>query len=185
MEQPKGKYNDFWARKMKKVFRALDTSKKGYLSEVYLMESHDEWHKDYPQVQKDKLRAMQQNSWKVLFNNNNPIPPEHKLTEEMFINNMWITVNQPNFKELFAPTARGIFDAMDLKHDGYFTRDEYIKMNIKRAGEDVAQRTFDKMDTDKDGMVSFDEIMDSKVFYYTDLSDETHPFNLMNGPLEE
>ena len=25
---------------------------------------------------------------------------DHQVTEEMFINNMWISVNQPNFKEL-------------------------------------------------------------------------------------
>ena len=185
MEQPKGKYTDFWARKMKKVFRALDHSKKGYLSEAALMDANEKWHKDYPQVQKDKLRALQQMTWKVLYNNNNPVPPDHKLTEEMFLHNMWISVNQPNFKELFAPTAKSLFDSMKLKRDGYFTRDEYMKMNIKRAGEDVARKTFNKMDTDKDDMVSFEELLDSKVFYYTDASDGAHPFNLMNGPLED
>ena len=185
MEQPKTNYTDLWARKMKKVFRALDASKKGYLSEAELMDANDKWHKDFPEVQKEKLRALQQMTWKVLYNNNNPVPPDHKLTEEMFLHNMWITVNQPNFKELFAPTARGIFDGMKLKHDGYFTRDEYMKMNMKRAGEEVARKTFDEMDTNKDGKVSFEEILDSKVFYYTDASGETHPFNLMNGPLED
>ena len=32
--------------------------------------------------------------------------------------------------------------------------------------------------------VSFDELMDAKVFYYTDLQNKSHPFNLMNGPLD-
>ena len=32
--------------------------------------------------------------------------------------------------------------------------------------------------------VSFDELMDAKVFYYTDLHNKSHPFNLMNGPLD-
>ena len=30
----------------------------------------------------------------------------------------------------------------------------------------------------------FDELMDSKVFYYTDLHNPLHPFNLTNGPLD-
>ena len=184
-QQRKENYSNLWARKMKKVFRALDHDKRGYLTEDYLKETHDKWHKDFPQVQREKLGALQQMSWKVLFNNNNPVPPDHKLSEEMFLRNMWITVNQPNFRELFAPTSKALFDGMKLKHDGYFTRDEFIKMNIRKAGEDIARSTFEQMDTDKDDKVSFDELLDSKVFYYTDASDETHPFNLVNGPLED
>ena len=32
--------------------------------------------------------------------------------------------------------------------------------------------------------VSYDELMDAKVFYYTDLYHSLHPYNLVNGPLD-
>ena len=32
--------------------------------------------------------------------------------------------------------------------------------------------------------MTFDEFMDAKVFYYTDLHDPLHPYNLTNGPLD-
>jgi len=32
--------------------------------------------------------------------------------------------------------------------------------------------------------VSYDDLIEAKAFYYTDTTDEKHPFNLMNGPLD-
>jgi len=32
--------------------------------------------------------------------------------------------------------------------------------------------------------VSYDDLIEAKAFYYIDTTDEKHPFNLMNGPLD-
>ena len=32
--------------------------------------------------------------------------------------------------------------------------------------------------------MSYDDLIEAKAFYYTDTTDEKHPFNLMNGPLD-
>ena len=42
---------------------------------------------------------------------------------------------------------------MDLKKDGYMSKDEYMKMNSWRAGEEQALAAFTLMDTDSDGYV--------------------------------
>lgn len=184
MEQPTRSFTDFWARKMRKVFRAIDVQKRGFLTEATLEELFDQWHKDYPSLERARLKKTQKHVWTVLYNNGREVPRDFKLTEDMFMDNMWVSVNQPNFREEISKMSTDIFKQMDLKHNGYITREEYVKMNGMRAGEDVALATFNAMDTDRDGKISFDDFVQSKFFYYTDITEDMHPFNQMNGPLD-
>ena len=42
---------------------------------------------------------------------------------------------------------------MDLDHDGRVTKQEYLRMNSFRAGEDIALAAFEAMDTNRNGAV--------------------------------
>jgi len=83
-----------------------------------LVEMVDEFYKDYPEVEKEKIKETTQYTWKQLYNNGKDVPEGNndcfihnlytlsssdlagfKLTEERFVNNLWVSVNQPNIKE--------------------------------------------------------------------------------------
>ena len=86
---------------------------------------------------------------------------------------MWISVNQPNFKELVINNVsdstftnasdlygqvkemfRPTFDQMDIRKIGFVSKDEYMKLNSWKAGEEQALAAFKMMDTDNDGQVT-------------------------------
>ena len=51
---------------------------------------------------------------------------------------------------MFRPT----FDQMDLNKSGFVSKDDYMKLNSWKAGEEQALAAFKLMDTDNDGQVT-------------------------------
>ena len=49
--------------------------------------------------------------------------------------------------------SREVFDQMDLDHNGYITKAEFLRLNTKRAGEENTLAAFNKMDINHNGMV--------------------------------
>ena len=49
--------------------------------------------------------------------------------------------------------VRDTFNQMDLNQNGYISKDEYLKLNAKRADAKYAIAAFEAMDTDHDGKV--------------------------------
>ena len=81
---------------------------------------------------------------------------------------MWVSVNQPSFREdvrelfiinvmYFSAQLKMIiketFDKMDLNKDGFVSKEEYLKWNSWKAGEEQALAAFNMMDSDNDGQV--------------------------------
>ena len=48
------------------------------------------------------------------------------------------------------------FDKMDLNKNGFVSKEEYLKWNSWKAGEEQALAAFNMMDSDNDGYVSND-----------------------------
>ena len=50
--------------------------------------------------------------------------------------------------------SRPTFDQMDIRKIGFVSKDEYMKLNSWKAGEEQALAAFKMMDTDNDGQVT-------------------------------
>jgi Ca2+-binding EF-hand superfamily protein len=75
-------------------------------------------------------------------------------------------------------------ESLDVEHKGYITREEYVGKLARHVGVEHATAVYNAMDTDSKGKIEHDDLFRAKLFYYTDLSDEANPLNLMQGPLE-
>ena len=49
-----------------------------------------------------------------------------------------------------------VFDQMGVKKKGFLSKEEYLKWNSWKAGEEQALAAFNMMDSDNDGYVSDD-----------------------------
>ena len=72
---------------------------------------------------------------------------------------------------------------LDKENKGYVTRDQYLRMSKKRLKEDDVEKIFNALDETKSGKITCEAMEKAHIFFFTDTTDEGHPFNLLTGPL--
>ena len=114
---------------------------------------------------------------------NRYIPNNYPLPEAEFLQNMWMVVKTPVFKQQVGHMATKTLEQADTEKKGYISKQDYVKIASKYLGLDHAAAAFDAMDVKKTERMTHDELLAALLFYYTDTDDETHPLNYMKGPL--
>ena len=171
-----------WCRKMRTHFqRSVGT--KGYITEEEVMERALEVLKVYPELNAEELKKQAHHSWIHDLNCGMKPPAGYRLTEAQFVQNMWVVVNQPSFKERTSEMTTKVFEQLDKEKNGYLSKDQYLRMTSKLVKEEDLKRIFDALDETKQGKVTCDDIERAYIHFFTDTGDEEHPFNLLRGPL--
>ena len=171
-----------WCRKMKTHFRN-SVGTKGYITEEEVMERTRATLKVYPELNAEELMKQAHHSWIHDLNCGMEPPPGYRLTEAQFVQNMWVMVNQPSFKERTSEMTTKVFEQMDKEKKGYLTKDQYLRMTSKLLNEKDLQRLYDALDETKQGKISPGAMERAHAFFFTNTDDEEHPFNLLRGPL--
>lgn len=159
---------------------------KGYMTEEeYLDRLTRATLEAYPEVDAKELKEQAHHSWIHDLNCGMHPPPGYRLTEEQFVINMWLSVNQPSFKARISEMTTKVMQQLDKEKKGYVTKDhvQRMMMTSKLHKEDDMQKLHSELDVKKDGKITHQAIERMYTFFFTDTEDEAHPFNLLRGPL--
>ena len=137
----------------------------------------------YPELDAEEIKEHARKSWIQDLNCGMDPPAGYRLTEDQFIQNMWVMVNQPSFKERASTMTAKVMRQLDKDNKGYVTKDQYLRMTSKLVTEEDLKRMFDALDETKQGKITCENMEKAHIHFYTDTDDEEHPFNLLRGPL--
>ena len=121
-----------WCRKMRTHFRS-SVGTKGYITKEEAMEHALETLKVYPELDAEMIMEHTRKSWIEDLNGGMDPPAGYCLTEDQFIMNMWVSVNQPSFKERASKMTAKVMQQLDKDNKGYVTRDQYLRMTSKQC----------------------------------------------------
>ena len=183
MAEQKQSYTKHWARKLKTVFRQLDLDNDGYLTEEDLNHSLNHRLEAYPSLDAEEQHQQMHRVWIEFYNGGQQVPNNYSLSEAEFLQNMWLVVKTPVFKQQVGDMATKTLEQADTEKKGYISKQDYVEIASKYLGLDRVAAAFDAMDVKKTERVTHDELLAALLFYYTDTDDETHPLNYMKGPL--
>ena len=176
---------------MKTVFRATDVEKKGYITEEGLLQRTDMLLEIYPDVDIEKMRHETRRTWIEYCNCGVQVPEGYRLTESQFIQNMWLTIRRPSFKQIMDDVSAKFMEQMDVQKKGHITKEEYIELFMKIAEpvgtltREHASASFDAIDKKQCGKIVHKDVVEAMHFYYTDTDSVDHPLNLIQGALVE
>jgi Ca2+-binding EF-hand superfamily protein len=171
-----------WCRKMRTHFEA-SIGKKGYITKEEVMEKARATLKLYPELNADMILDGARNSWVQDLNCGMEPPSGYRLTEAQFVQNMWLVVNQPSYKQRVKEITAKVFENLDKDKKGYVTRANYLRMAKLVNSEETVTKIYDALDASKSGKVDRAAMERMYTFFFTDTEDEQHPFNFLRGPL--
>ena len=173
---------EHWCRKMRTHFRS-SVGTKGYITKEGVMQSALATLEAYPELDAEELKEHARKTWIQDLNCGMDPPAGYRLTEAQFVQNMWVMVNQPSFKERTSKMTTKAMQQLDKTNKGYVTKDEYLRMTRKLVKEEDLRRIFDALDETKQGKVTRDNMERAYLHFFTNTDDTEHPFNLLRGPL--
>ena len=173
-----------WVRKMKTVFRTLDTDGDGYIT----LEDNQASPKRMVEafnLSKEKADAVLEYTRRVgwvEFLNAGTEPPEgHRVSEQMFVENMARAVKS---KDVAVPLAECHIVMFDLKEQGFITKEEYLKVFCSQGvPEELSAQQFEMFDSDNDGRITVEDYTNIFRFFFTDLEHIDDPHNNIFGQL--
>jgi len=173
-----------WVRKMKTVFRTLDTDGDGYIT----LEDNQASPKriaeafNLPKEKADAVLDYTRRVGWIEFVNAGIEPPEgHQVSEQMFVENMARAVNS---KDVAVQLAESYIKMFDLKEQGFVTEEEYLKVfRTQGVPEELSVQQFKMFDSNKDDRITAEEFTKAFRFFFTDLEDIDDPRNNMFGNL--
>ena len=171
-----------WCRKMRAHFQA-SIGKKGYITKEEVMERARVTLEHYPELDADEIMEQTRKSWVEDLNCGMEPPPGYRLTEAQFVQNMWLVVNQPSFKQRAREMTGKVFEKLDKEKKGHVTKDDYLRMTKQLHGEEAMTKLYEALDSTKSGKINREAMEKAHVFFFTDTEDEQHPLNLLRGPL--
>ena len=162
-----------WVRKMKTLFRTLDTDGDGFIT----LEDNQASPKrmtEYFNLSKEKAEAVLEYTRRVgwvEFVNAGIEPPEgHRVSEQTFVENIARAVNSQ--EDVAKPLAECHIILLDLKEQGILSREEYLKVfGAQGVAEELSVKRFEELDSDKDGRITVDDYTQDIRFFFTDLGD--------------
>ena len=177
---------EFWVRKMKTIFRFHDLGGNGYISQKDINLWASELGKRFPEwgeAQKKDWEAKQHQIWLGIAGGHDGTG--YMVTENMFIENMFVFLSSEGSEAYSRETFRGVFKLMDVDHDGKISKKEHRRFYeaTKNVSPHGAIVSFSAMDRDNDGMITRDEYVDCAVEFFHNFADDTKPSKHFFGPL--
>lgn len=178
---------EFWVKKMKTAFRYHDLNGDGYVTEKDIAEWADELGKlfpDWSEQQKKDWEAKQNHVWNDIAGGKTE-DSGYVVTENMFVENMFLMVSAEGAEARNRETFRGVFELMDLDRDGKVSKKEHRRLYEATSNVDPngAIVSFSAMDKNNDGMITCDEYVETAVEFFHNFADETKPSKHFFGPL--
>ena len=171
-----------WCRKMRTHWQST-VGKKDYITEEEVVQQTHKVVEVYPELDLKELLEQSRHSWVNDLNCGMKPPEGYRLTEAQFVQNMWLAIHKPSFKERTREMTIKIMERLDKDKRGYVTKNEYLRMTSKLVTEDVLKQIFDALDESGNGKVTREAMERAYVFFFTDTENEEHPFNFLRGPL--
>ena len=160
---------EFSIRKMKTIFRYHDLDGNGYISQKEINLWASELGKRFPEwseAQKKDWEALQHQIWRGVAAGQDGT--EYKVTENMFIENMFVFLSSEGAEAYSRETFRGIFKLMDVDDDGKISKMEHRHFyEATKLNPNGAIVSFSAMDRDNDGMITRDEYVDCAVEFFS------------------
>ena len=178
---------EFWIMKMKTAFAYHDIDGDGYITAKDFVKWAEHMEKFFPSVNEEKkkmLKEMPKHMWDGLLGGKGK-GPDYKVTENMFIEMLFNTVNQEGAEDNMRKEGRHIFEVMDVNQDGVISKKEHrcFFEATENVGPNGAIVAFSAMDTNMDGIITCDEYVNAGVEFYFNFADETKPSKYFYGPL--
>ena len=174
---------------MKTAFRYHDLDGNGYVSQKDINLWASELGKRFPEwgeTQKKDWETKQHQIWSdIAAGQGTSDGNGYMVTENMFIENMFVMVSGEGAEAHNRETFRGVFQLMDLDDDGKVSKTEHRRLYeaTKNVSPHGAIVSFSAMDRDNDGMITCDEYVDCALEFFHNFADDTKPSKHFFGPL--
>ena len=187
--------SDFWAQKIRTMFRRLDLTGDGNLSKEDLQEMKARFAATggfETEQRKSQLNSFIHMFW---FENFNSMQEDWNLstdttsvTEQQCLSNLWDTLSRhgSQFASYLESSVsfRLLFSVFDTNQDDRLSSAEYqALMRCLMVSEADAQVAFDAIDTNKDGFITFDEFIAAAKDFFISQEEQNKGGTTFWGPL--
>ena len=176
---------ELWIMKMKTAFMYHDLDGDGYLTEKDMAIWTQELAIMFPGEEKEVMEERQRRIWQKIIACGKTEKSGHGVTENMFIESMFLMLTGQNSEASARERLQGIFDLMDLNKDGKLSKTEHRRWfeAMKCVDPNGAIVAFSAMDEDHDGVITREEYVKAGMEFFFNLADETKPSKHFFGPL--
>ncbi|XP_013386646.1 sarcoplasmic calcium-binding protein-like [Lingula anatina] len=184
-DYPIVKGSEYWRRKLRTFFKAMDATRDGYITKedyefsAYRLASY----MGLDETKAKEVLKLRIEVWEA-FSKDPKNSEVYKISEDEFISN-YLDVINTSFRDALVDFASREFDVYDLDEDGFISSKEHKAFFYSwRIPTDYSADTFKALDTDGDGLISRDEyIQGAADFMFSE--DENSPYKNFLGPLLE
>ena len=170
---------------MKTAFMYHDLDGDGYLTEKDIAIWTQELAKMCPGEEKEVTEARQSRVRHNIMACGKTEKSGYGITENMFIESMFLIVIADNAEASTREEIRGLFDLMDLDKDGKISKTEHRRWfeAMKSVDPNASIVAFSAIDKDHDGVITREEYSEAHMEFFFNFADETKPSKFFYGPL--
>ena len=177
--------NQHWVTKMKTAFFVLDADHDGFITLADIEGPLRQMIETFkvPPDEQDAILDQARRYWIDLVNGGTT-PPADKVSESMFVENVARAVTTPPFEPKVRALGSTLLFLIDSKKLGYIIREDFLKIySAHNVEEEHSTRLFESISGRGQGHVTKDGYVNAVLFFFTDLTDESDPRNLVFGTL--
>ena len=180
---------EHWIKKMKSVFRPwdIDAGSKGYVTEEDFKKRVPKTLEKFPDFDAKQMYERSHRHWVDHCNLGVEMPEGYRLTEAQYVQNMWLNIHRPSFKEQLRQDCMDFMQRVDKEKKGHLTKEDAKAIApkvVKDHDHPKTQAVFDAVDKEKTGKVTHEQVFEAQLFFFTDKEDKDHPYNHIRGPLD-
>ncbi|XP_013387381.1 sarcoplasmic calcium-binding protein-like [Lingula anatina] len=175
--------SDHWKRKIRTMFKAVDTTGQGYITKesMELTAKRAAQYLDLNEEQAENHMNLRLDIWRKFVSRGSD--DNIRTSENEFVQNHLLTFNDSKIRENLADYLAVEFISIDADADGYISPREHAAYFYGIGiPTEYSKPMFDIMDTNKDGLISQEEFQQAQEeFWLTE--DENNIYNEFHGPL--
>ncbi|XP_013399817.1 sarcoplasmic calcium-binding protein isoform X2 [Lingula anatina] len=177
--------SDHWRRKIRTVFKRLDTDGNGYLTieDYEIAARRAAEYLELNDKQAEYLLNHRRVIWTDTVKQSSHQTHPDRMSEDEFIQSHFLAFNDSTIRENFADYCSIEFIAIDANGSGLISRREHAAYFCGLGiPTEFSKVIFDIIDTDKDGIISKEEFTQAQIEFWLS-EDENNIYNEFHGPL--